>query len=51
MISSFLATLPPTPSYHPLPFASMRVLLYPFTYSCLTPLASPYAGASNLSPI
>jgi hypothetical protein len=25
----------------PLP-ASKRVLLYPFTHSCLTPLASPY---------
>ena len=32
----------------PLPFASMRVLLHPLTHSCLTALASPYAGASNL---
>jgi hypothetical protein len=31
----------------PLPFASMRVLLHPFTHSCLTALASPYAGASS----
>ena len=31
-----------------LPFASMRVLLHPLTHSCLTALASPYAGASSL---
>ena len=31
-----------------LPFTSMRVLLHPLTHSCLTTLASPYAGASSL---
>jgi hypothetical protein len=34
-----------------LPFVFMRVLLHPFAYSCLTPLASPYAGASSLPPL
>ena len=31
-----------------LPFDSMKVLLYPFTHSCLIALAFPYAGASSL---
>jgi hypothetical protein len=31
-----------------LPFASMRVFLYPITHSCLTPLAFPYSRTSNL---
>ena len=54
MISPFLVTppQPPIPShFSPLPFASMRVLLHPFTHSRLTPLASPYAGASSLLPL
>ena len=34
-----------------LPFASMRVLLHPFTLSHTTPLASPYTGASSLPPL
>ena len=40
----------PIPSLlSPLPFVSMRVLIHPFTHSCLTPLSSPYAGISNLN--
>ena len=54
MMSPFLVN-PPQPShpihFSPLPFASMRVLLHPFTHSCLTPLASPYAGAPSLPPL
>ena len=47
----FLGTPPYTP--HPIPllslhFASLTVLLHPLTHSCLTTLASPYAGASRL---
>jgi hypothetical protein len=35
----------------PLPFDSMRILFHPVTYSFLAPLASLYAGASNLPPL
>jgi len=38
----------PIPSLSPpILFASMRVLFHPLTNSCLTALASPYAGALN----
>ena len=51
MISQFLIT-PPTPStisaLFSLPFASMRVLPYPPTFSCRITPTSPYTGASNL---
>ena len=47
MIAPFLVT-PPQPSIPSSPFASMRVLLYPLTHSCLIPLAYPYAGVSSL---
>jgi hypothetical protein len=44
--------LPNLPSIIPLPFllpfASKRVLPYPPTYTHLTPLASPFTGATNL---
>ena len=54
MISPFPFTLPPIthliPS-SPLPFASTKVLLYPFTHSYLTGLAFPYTGASSLPPL
>ena len=54
MIPSFSVTPLPTAHLvppHPLPFASMRLLLHPFTHSSLTTLASLYAGASSLPPI
>jgi hypothetical protein len=47
MLSPFLVSPPKTP-YPILPLrASMRVLLHPFTHSCLPALAFPYTGASN----
>ena len=50
MISPFLIT--PLQTSYPIPllsfpFASMRVLLHPFTHSHLTTLTSPYAGAPS----
>ena len=50
MICPFLVSSPQTPSHRPspLPFASVRMLLYPLTNSCLASLASTYTGASNL---
>jgi hypothetical protein len=44
--------LPSPQTSHPIPplsvlSAPMRVLLYPFTYSCFTALALPYTGASR----
>ena len=50
MISLFLVTPPKPP--HPIPpfsllGVSVRVLLHPLIHSCLTILASPYAGASS----
>ena len=50
MISPFLVTPPQhliLPPLSLLPFASMRVLLHPFTHSHLTTLTSPYAGAPS----
>lgn len=50
-ISPFQVTPPQTPSSHfpaLLHFPSMRVFLHLFTYSHLTALPSPYAGASVL---
>ena len=54
----YISNAIPLPGYssttlHPiplclLPFASMRVLLHLLTHSHLTPLPSPYAGASSL---
>ena len=53
MISPFPVT-PSQTSYPiaplPLPFVSMRVFLYPLTYSCLTFLAFSYTGTSSLPP-
>ena len=49
MISPFPVTPPQHPHRIPLsslPFASKRVL--PQTQSCLTPLTSPFPGASSL---
>ena len=48
MLFPFLVSFPQT--LHPIPlfFASKRVLPHPHTHSCLTLLASPYAGASSL---
>jgi hypothetical protein len=43
-----LHKLHPTSSRSFLHFASMRVLPYPPTLSCSTPLTSPYTGASIL---
>jgi hypothetical protein len=37
--------------FFPISFVFMRVLLHPFTHSCLTTLTSPYAGASSLPPL
>ena len=47
----YSSTDPPSHPLFPLPFASVRVLLHPFTHSCFTPLASPYTGASSLPPL
>ena len=46
-----LHKLPIPPLLSPLLFASMRVLFCSLTLSCLTPLTSPYAGASSLPPL
>jgi hypothetical protein len=48
MLSPFLGSPPQTPYPTPLPFASKRVFLQPPTHSHLTPLASPFFGASSL---
>ena len=48
MLSSFLVSPLQTTHPIPLPFASVRVLLYPLTDSNFTPLASPHAGAWSL---
>ena len=51
MISPFPGTPPQiSQSRPPRPSASRRVF-HPFTHSLLTPLASPYAGASSLPPL
>jgi hypothetical protein len=48
-LSSYPSTNAPSyPPSHSSPFPSMRMLFYPLTYPCLTPLASFYAGASSL---
>jgi hypothetical protein len=47
--SELLLHKPPIPPpLFPLPFASMWMLLHLLTHSCLTTLASPYAGPSSL---
>jgi hypothetical protein len=48
MISPFPVSPLKTPNLIPLPFAFMRVLLYPLTSSWLTTLSSLYIGASSL---
>ena len=49
MIFPFQVIPPQLPSpFSPLPFASMRVLLYPLTCSHLIPLTYPFPGASSL---
>jgi hypothetical protein len=53
MISPFQVSLhkpasPPLSPLFPLPFAFMRVLLYPLIHFCLILILSPYAWASSL---
>ena len=53
MISPFLVTPPQPPLHHSSspPLCLYEMLLHPFTHSRLTPLASPYTGASSLPPL
>ena len=44
MITPFLVSPPQTSHPISLPFASMRMLLYPLTLSCLTALPFPTLG-------
>ena len=48
---SFPVTRPPTSSLNPLSFGSLRALLYAFNHTSLTPLLSPYTGASRICPL
>ena len=47
MLSPFSVS-PPNLTPILLSFASKKVLTYPLTHSSITPLASPFAGASSL---
>ena len=48
MLSPFPVPLPQVPHPISLLFTSKKVLPYPPTHSYLTPLASPFSGASSL---
>jgi hypothetical protein len=48
LFSLFLICPPRIPDPIPLTFASKRVVPNPPNHSCLTPLVSPFSGASNI---